>query len=112
MKIVIKRIECIDRKGKNKESGKAWHIDATNIISDVPFADDKDEDNNRTIAFGAKDLVYQVGTTPSHTHFHKMGLDKLKGLLPLECEVELSQGLDSFGNTKPCITAVNFKPKA
>lgn len=108
MKIVIKRIESIDRKGVNKETGKEWHIDTTNIISDVPFSDEKNLDNNKTIAFGSKDLVYQVGTTSSHEHFFTMGLDKLNGMLPIECDVELSQGLDAFGNPKPCITSINL----
>ena len=52
MKIVIKRIESIDRKGVNKDSGKEWHIDATNIIADVPFEEEKSEKEKSTIAFG------------------------------------------------------------
>lgn len=106
MKIVIKRIESINRKGVNKETGKTWHIDATNIIADVAFSDEKFDENNKTIAFGFKDIVYQAGEVPSSDNYQKMGLDKLKGLLPCECEVEMSQGLDSFGNPKVCITDV------
>lgn len=103
MKIIVKRIESINRKGVNKETGKTWHIDATNVIADVAFDDDKADENNTTVAFGFKDIVYQVGEKPSSQNFYKMGLDKFKGLLPLECEVEMGQGLDSFGNPKVCI---------
>lgn len=112
MKIVIKRIECIDRKGKNKETGKDWHIDVTNVVADVAFDDEKHDADNKTIAFGCKDIVYQVGEKPSSTHYHKMGLEKLKGHLPLECEVEMSQGFDNFGNAKVCITAITPLKKA
>lgn len=106
MKIVIKRIECIDRKGKNKDTGKDWHIDVTNVIADVPFDDEKNDVDNKTIAFGFKDIVYQVGEKPSSTHFYKMGLDKLKGHLPIECEADISQGFDNFGNPKVCVIAI------
>lgn len=108
MKIVIKRIESIDRKGVNKDSGKEWHIDATNIIADVPFEDEKSEKDNSTIAFGYKDIVYQVGEKPSSQNYYKLGLDKLKGQLPMECDVEIAQGFDNFGNPKVCV--IDIKP--
>lgn len=113
MKVVIKRIESVNRKGVKKETGKAWQVDVTNIITDVAFDDTISEADNQTIAFGAKDLVYQVGEKPSSQNYFKYGLDKLRGLLPLECEVELGQGFDSYGNPTPCIVGITpIKPQS
>lgn len=108
MKIVIKRIESINRKGTSKSSGKPYHIDVTNIISDVPFDEQKNEVDDFAVSFGAKDLVYQVGDTPSSANYIKYGLDKLRGLLPCECDIELGQGFDSYGNPTVCV--VDIKP--
>lgn len=101
MKIVIKRIESINRKGVSSK-GKEYHIDVTNVYSDVPF----ESDNENGISFGAKELVYQVGQTPSHTHYHTFKLNQFKGHLPIECEVEMGQAINSYGEPVPCILSI------
>lgn len=103
MKIVIKRVESINRKGVSSK-GKEYHIDVTNVYSDVPFATD---DQNGT-AFGTKELVYQVGLTPSHANYHTFKLDQLKGRLPCEVEVEMGQALNAYGEPVPCIVDIKF----
>lgn len=105
MKIVIKRIESINRKGVSAK-GKEYKIDVTNVYSDVPF----DIDDENGLSFGTKELCYQVGETPSHAHYHKFNLDKLKGHLPIECEVEMGQAINAYGEPVPCILSI--KPLA
>lgn len=107
MKIVIKRIESINRKGvsaKNKE----YKIDVTNVYSDVPF----DIDDENGVSFGTKELCYQVGQNASHTNFHSFKLNQFKGHLPIECEVEMGQSIDSYGNPVPCILSITPVKKA
>lgn len=107
MKIVIKRVESINRKGTTSK-GKEYHIDVTNVYSDVPF----DLSDGDSTSFGTKELAYQVGKTSSHTNFTKFGLDKLKGLLPLEVEVEMGQAVNQYGQPVPCIVAIKLPTKA
>lgn len=107
MKIVIKRIESVNRRGKTK-AGKDYHIDVTNIYSDVPFSASDDENQS----FGYKELGYQVGTTPSHSNFFKYGLAELKDRLPLEVDAEMGQGVDSYGNPVFCIVNITIPKKS
>lgn len=106
MKIVIKRVESINRKGVNSK-GKDYHINVTNVYSDVPF----DVDDQDGQSFGTKELAYQVGLTPSHTNFQSFKLYELKGRLPLECEVEMGQTINAYGQPVPCIVDIKI-PKS
>lgn len=105
MKIVIKRVESINRRGITSK-GKDYHIDVTNVFSDVPFETD-DQDG---VSFGTKELAYQVGQTPSHANYHTFKLAELKGRLPLECEVEMGQAINAYGQPVPCIVDIKIPP--
>lgn len=106
MKIVIKRIESINRSGTTNK-GKDYHIDTTTVYSDVPF----DVTDANGTSFGTKELGYQVGEVASHANFDKFGLDKLRGHLPLEVDAEMGQTVNQFGQPIPCILSIKLPTK-
>lgn len=92
MKVLIKRIERVNRSGTSK-AGNPYTIDQTNVVCDVPF-DSPD-------GFGFKEISYQYG---SHTNF--LGLESLRGSLPVELDIELGTELNQYGTPVTVVKSV------
>lgn len=115
-KLLVKRVQT-DSKTFDKKNGKGVFIIETaqlvvDVAKDRESYDDKATWGNRgAISYGEVELAYQVGETPDSANFFKFGLDKLKGHLPCEVDVELSQGFDAFDNPVTCVSAIRIPNK-
>lgn len=92
MRMLVTRIEHTNISGMSK-TNKPYHIDNTMIAVSVPF--DTPE------GFGSKEMVYQYGTS---NNFNE--LKNLRASLPIECEIELSASLNSYGNVETGISSI------
>lgn len=93
MKMLVKRMTRVNRSGIGK-TGKPYTIDQTVIAVALPF-DDVD-------GFGQKEMEYRFG---DHTKFTP--LEKYRGKLPLELDIELTTQLDQYGNPVTVIGSIN-----
>lgn len=93
MKVIVKRIERLNRTGTSK-SGNAYTLDRTTVVADVPFSS--------TDGFGAKEMEYQYG---DHTNF--LDLEKYRGKLPLELDIELGTELNQYDQPVTVIKSIN-----
>lgn len=115
-KLLVKRVQT-DSQTFDKKNGKGvFVVENAQLVIDVPKDrenyDDKASWGNRgAISYGEVELAYQVGETPDSANFFKLGLDKLKGHLPCELEVELTQGFDAFDRPVTCVSAVRIPNK-
>lgn len=96
MKMLVTRIESTNISGTSK-TGKPYHIDNTMVSVSVPL-DTPD-------GFGSKEMTYQYGDS---LNFNQ--LKQLRGHLPLECDIELSASLNSYGNVETSISSIKVSP--
>lgn len=116
-KLFVKRVECNSQTFPKKDKSGNFVVENTLLVVDVQ-KDRENYDPNEAygkrgnVSFGEVELSYQVGDSPSSDHFFKFGLDKLKGQLPCELEVELTQGFDAFDRPVTCVSSVRIPAKA
>lgn len=115
-KLLVKRVECNSQTFQKKDKSGNFVVENALLVVDVQ----KDRENydhkaaygsRGNVSYGEVELAYQVGDYPSSDNFFKFGLDKLKGHLPCELEVELTQGFDAFDRPVTCVSAVRTPNK-
>lgn len=98
MKMKVIRIEHEKLDGISK-TGKPYSLDYTRVAVEVPFSSPK--------GFGTKEIEYQYG---DHTNFGK--IESLRDRLPLECELQLGQIVNDYGNPVTIITDIRVPASA
>lgn len=94
MKVIVKRIERVNRSGTSK-AGNPYSIDRTNLVIDVAYDGDD--------GFGSKEMVYQYG---SHSKF--LELESLRGKLPCSVDIELGTKFDDYDNPVTVVTSLSL----
>jgi hypothetical protein len=94
MKMLVNRIERTNVAGTSKKTGKEYAINNTTVYVTIPF--------ETADGFGGKEMGYQFGDSSNF-----LQLEKFRGKLPAELDVELSAGLDQYGNPVTVVKSVN-----
>ena len=95
MKMLVNRISRTNQSGVSKKTGNPYHIDNTTVAVVIPF--------ENADGFGAKEMEYQYGTSANF-----LTLDKLRGKLPCELEVELGTELNQYGNPVTVVNSISL----
>lgn len=93
MKVTITRIEKLKISGKSK-TGNDYSIDRTNVVYQVPYDD--------VNGFGFKEVSYEYGDSSNFD-----SLKHLHGKLPVAANIELGNGINSYGDPIIVIISVD-----
>lgn len=99
MKMIVRRIESINREGVSRKTGEPYHIDVTQVTVDVPF--------NTPQGFGLKEITYPYGDA---ANFDRKGLSRLAGQLPIELDVDLGVDMNNYDSPVTIVNDIKLPP--
>lgn len=94
MKMLVNRIERTNVSGVSKKTGNPYTINNTIITITIPF--------ESADGFGCKEMNYEYGDSSNF-----LTLEKLRGKLPAELDVELGTELNQYGNPVTVVKSIN-----
>ena len=95
MKMTVNSILRTNVTGVSKKTGNPYTINNTMVNVAIPF--------ETPDGFGVKEIGYQFGDSGNF-----LNLEKFRGKLPAEMDVELGTGLDQYGNPTTVVTALSM----
>lgn len=93
MKMLVNRINRTNVSGTSKKTGNPYTINNTEVTVTIPF-DIPD-------GFGGKEMTYPFGDSANF-----LQLEKFRGKLPCELDVELGTELNQYGNPVTVVKSV------
>lgn len=94
MKMLVNRIERTNVAGVSKKTGNPYSINNTQVTVTIPF--------DIADGFGGKEMTYDFGDSNNF-----LTLEKFRGKLPCELDVELGTELNQYGNPITVVKEIN-----